>query len=101
MLSTAIPSPPLRLFYAVLHYGRDDVILTVQWLPPQYDSGVPVNYTIATSPSISPVTTSGTSVLFALPYNVTHSVSIVATNCNGSSSAAIETIRIGTVLKMG
>ena len=66
--------------------------LTVQWQPPQYDGGVPVNYTITVSPDLSPVTTSGTSVPVTVPYNVIHTVSIVATNCNGTSSAAMETI---------
>ena len=66
--------------------------LTVQWQPPQYDGGAPVNYTITVSPGLSPVTTSETSVPVTVPYNVIHTVSIVATNCNGSSSAAIVTI---------
>ena len=62
------------------------------WQPPQYDGGAPVNYTITVSPGLSPVTTSGTSVPVTVPYNVIHTVSIVATNCNGSSSAAMVTI---------
>ena len=66
--------------------------LTVQWEPPQYDGGGPVNYTITVSPGLSSVTTSGTSVPVTVPYNVIHSVSIVATNCNGSSGAVIVTI---------
>ena len=66
--------------------------LTVQWQPPQYDGGAPVNYTITVSPGLSPVTTSGTSVPVTVPYNVIHTVNIVATNCNGSSSAAMVTI---------
>ena len=53
--------------------------LTVQWQPPQYDGGAPVNYTITISPALSPVTTSGTSVTVTVPYNVRHTVSIVAT----------------------
>ena len=66
--------------------------LTVQWQPPQYDGGAPVNYIITVSPGLSPVTTSGTSVPVTVPYNVGHTVSIVATNCNGSSSATMVTI---------
>ena len=73
--------------------------LTVQWQPPQYDGGAPVNYTINVSPGLIPVTTSGTSVPVTVPYNVIHTVSIVATNCNGSSSAAMVTIpAIGELL---
>ena len=91
-LSPGLPSPPQTPSSTVQQYGRDNVTLTVQWQPPQYDGGAPVNYTITVSPGLSPVTTSGTSVPVTVPYNVIHSVSIVATNCNGSSSAAMETI---------
>ena len=71
-------------------------MLTVQWQPPVYDGGAPVdNYTIAVTPGGSTVTIPGTSTLLTLSYNVDHTVSIVATNCNGSSSAVMETIRIG------
>jgi len=96
-LSTAIPSPPLTPSYTVEQYGWYRVILTVHWEPPQFDGGAPVNYTITVSPGLSPVTTVSLSALFALPYNVIHTVYIVATNCNGSSSAALETIKIGTL----
>ena len=89
---TDLPSPPRTLSSTVQEYGRDNVTLTVQWQPPQYDGGAPVNYTINVSPGVSTVTTSGTSVPVTVPYNVIHSVSIVATNCIGSSSAAIEVI---------
>ena len=91
-LSTGLPSPPRTPSFTVQQYGRDSVTLTVQLQPPQYDGGAPVNYTITVSPGLSPVTTSGTSVPVTVPYNVTHTVSIVATNCIGSSSAAVVTI---------
>ena len=90
--TAGLPSPPMILSSTVQQYGRDSVTLTVQWQPPQYDGGAPVNYTIAVSPDLSPVTTSGTSVPVTVPYNVIHTVSIVATNCNGSSSAAMLSI---------
>ena len=94
-----LPSPPQTPSSTVQQYGQGNVTLTVQWQPPQYDGGAPVNYTITVSPGLSPVTTSGTSVPVAVPYNVIHTVSIVATNCNGSSSAAMVTIpAIGTFL---
>ena len=73
----------------------------LQWQPPQYDGGALVNYTITVSPGVSTVLTCGTSVPVAVPYNVTHTVSIVATNCNGSSSAATVTISaIGSYVVM-
>ena len=76
-------------------YDRNRTILTVQWQPPQYDGGAPINYTMIVCPDFSSLTTNVTSVQVILPYNVMHTVSIVATNCNGSSSATMETIRIG------
>ena len=84
-----LPSPPRTPSYTVQQYGRDSVTLTVQWQPPQYDGGNSVSYTITVSPGFSPVTTSGTSVPVTVSYNVVHTVSIVATNCNGSSSAVM------------
>ena len=90
-----IPTPPQTLSPTVQQYGRDNVTHTVQWQPPLDDGGALVNYTITVSPGLSPVTTSGTSVPVTLPYNVNHIVSIVATNCRGSSSATMETIRVG------
>ena len=92
LLHAAPPSPPQTPSSTVQQYGQDSVTLTVQWQPPQYDGGAPVNYTITVSPGLSPVTTSGTSVPVTVPYNVIHTVSIVAINCNGSSSTAMVTI---------
>ena len=94
-LPLGLPSPPRTPSYTVQQYGWDNVTLTVQWQPPQYDGGAPVNYTITVSPGVGTFTTSGTSVPVTVPYNVIHTVSIVATNCNGSSGVAMETIRIG------
>ena len=95
-LPAGLPSPPWIPSYTVQQYGRDNVTLTVQWQPPQYDGGTPVNYTITVSPGLSPglspVTTSWTNVPVTVSYNVIHTVSIVATNCNGSSSAAMLSI---------
>ena len=89
---SALPSPPRTPSSTVQQYRQYSVTLTVQWQPPQYDGGTPVNYTITVSPGLSPVTTSGTSVPVTVSYNVIHTVSIVATNCNGSSSTVIVTI---------
>ena len=93
-LPLGFPSPPQAPSYTVQQYGQDIVTLTVQWQLPQYDGGGPVNYTITVSPGLSPVTISGTSVPVTVPYNVLHTVSIVATNCNGSSSATMEILPV-------
>ena len=66
--------------------------LTLQWQPPQYDGRAPVNYTITVSPDVSIVLTCETRVPVTVPYNVTHTFSIVAINCNGSSSAVMLTV---------
>ena len=92
---TGLPSPPRAPSYTVGQYGRDNVMITVQWQSPQNDGGAPVNYTITVSPGSTQVTTTETSAsLSGIPYNVINTINIVATNCNGSSSAVMETIRI-------
>ena len=98
LLLAGPPSPPQTPSSTVQQYGRDSVTLTVQWEPPQYNGGAPVNYTITVSPGVGTFTTSGESILVAaVPYSMIHTVSIVATNCNGSSSPAVVTIRIGVL----
>ena len=67
--------------------------IRVLWQSPQDDNGAPVvNYTITVSPGLIQLTTTATSAMVTLPYNVMHTVSIVVTNCNGSSSVVMETI---------
>ena len=85
------PSPP-RTPSFVQQYGRDSVMLTVQWQSSQDGGGAPVNYTITVSPGLVTFTTTATSATVTIPYNVMHTVSIVATNCNGSSSVVMETV---------
>ena len=89
---TDLPSPPRTPSSTVQQYGQDSVTFTVQWQSPLDNGGAPVNYTITVSPGLSPVTTSGTSVPVTVPYNVIHTVSIVATNCIGNSSAVMKTL---------
>jgi len=93
---TGLPSPPHTLSYAVQQYGQNSVMLRVQWQTPQDSGGAPVSYTVTISPGATQVTTTATNTsLSGIPYNVMNTISIVATNCNGSSSAVMETIRIG------
>lgn len=91
------PCPPQTLSSTIEQYGQDNVTLTVQWSS-QCDGGAPVNYSIAVSPGLNAFTTSGATVPVTVSYNEEHTVSIVASNCIGSSSAAVETIRIGISL---
>ena len=97
LLLAGPPSPPQTPSSTVQQYGRDSVTLMVQWEPPQYNGGAPVNYTITVGPGVGTFTTSGTSVPLTVSYNMVQTVSIVATNCNGSSSPAMVTIRIGVL----
>ena len=67
----------------------------MQWAP---STGAD-NYTVSVTPDLpslgGPVTTTGTSlVLQDVPYNTPHTVSIVATNCAGSSAATETVINI-------
>jgi len=93
---TGLPFPPHTLSYAVQQYGQNSVMLRVQWQTPQDSGGAPVSYIVTVSPGATQVTTTATNTsLSGVPYNVMNTISIVATNCNGSSSAVMETIRIG------
>ena len=98
-LSTGLPSPPQAPSYNVLQYHQDTVNLTLQWQPPLYNGGTPVNYAITVTsdltPDPSPDTTYATSVSVTVPYNTAHNVSIVAINCIGRTSATLENIIIG------
>ena len=90
-----LPSPALfqTPSYFVQEYDRDNVTIRVLWQSPQDDGGASViNYTINVSPGLVPLTTTATSAMVTIPYNVMHTVSIVVTNCNGSSSVVMETI---------
>ena len=87
------PSPPQNLSYKILQSGDDSVNLTVQWEPPQYDGGVQVNYTLTVSPGLSPLTINSTSFTVTLP-DVPSNITVLATNCIGSSSVAVTTIMI-------
>ena len=92
---SGLPSPALfqTPSYSVQEYERDNVTIRVLWQSPQDDGGASViNYTMTVSPGLDPLTTTTARPIVTIPYNVMHSVSTVAINCNGSSSVAMETI---------
>ena len=70
-------------------------MLTVQWQSPRNGNEAPVTYVVTVSPGSTEVNTTVTSAsLSVVPYNVINTINIVATNCIGSSSVVMETIRI-------
>ena len=89
-----LPSPPGIPSYTVQQYGQYNVNLTVEWDPPEYDGGTVVNYTITIIPGHSRGL-SETSVPVTLSYNVAYNLSVLATNCIGSTSTSMETITLG------
>jgi len=73
-------------------------MLTIQWQSPRNGDGAPVTYVVTVSPGSTEVNTTVTSAsLSGVPYNVINTINIVATNCIGSSSVVMETIRISTL----
>ena len=73
-------------------------MLTVQWQSPRNGDGAPVTYVVTVHPGSTEVNTTVTSAsLSTVPYNVINTINIVATNCIGSSSVVMETIRISTL----
>jgi len=86
------PDPPQNVNTTDQQNGRENVILTVQWQPPEDDGRAPVSYIITVSPGSIEVNTNETSAVVTIPYNMEHNVSIVAMNCNENSSAVMGTI---------
>ena len=80
------PSSPEDPAYTVLHYGRHNVTITVEWTYPE-DGSVVDNYTITATNLMSTTSSSQTSnkteAMLTLPYNEEYTVEIVATNCAG------------------
>ena len=89
LTTTGLSSPPRSPISAVQRHGQENATITLHWQRPQYDGGAPVSYIITVHPGFSPITTNATNVAVIVPYNVRHTVSIVATNCIGDSSAEI------------
>ena len=84
-VSSGLPSPPTNIRQTTT-LGQQSYIVTVQWDPPLYDGGAPVdNYTVKTNSS--EVVTSDLNYTFILTNNSVYvvSVSITAHNCAGDN----------------
>ena len=96
MLGTPLPPTSPTSMVAGQTAGTTSATVTLQWAP---STGAD-NYTVSVTPDLpslgGPVTTTGTSLeLQDVPYNTPHTVSIVATNCAGSSAATETDVNIG------
>ena len=98
--SALLPSPPQNPGYHVQHYGPHNVTVTVQWENPVFDGGVPVdNYTISGA-NIITTTSQINETTLTLPYNARQTMEVTATNCIGTSRAAMFTYFEGEVNDM-
>ncbi|XP_064403265.1 complement receptor type 1-like [Halichondria panicea] len=92
------PGPPSSKRHSILRISANAVNVSVQWNPPTETGGRDdLTYTVTISPpaQLSAVVLTSTSVTVTAQYNVDYTVSVVATNCAGNSTAAAYNFRIG------
>ncbi len=90
---TVPPSPPTGL-----SSSANEVSVSVQWDSPTETGGRDdLTYTVTVSPpaQLSATLLTSTSVTVTAQYNVDYTVSVVATNCAGTSTTAEYNLRIG------
>ena len=92
-----LPRPP-SIRHSILSSSSNEVSVSVQWDPPTETGGRDdLTYTVTISPpaQLSATVLTSTSVTVTAQYNVDYTVSVVATNCAGNSTAAEYNFRIG------
>ena len=93
------PSPPVIIDVTRSQQRfAESVIVTIEWNPPVNSSGADIdNYTVSVSPStqLSATVVTSTNVTVTAEYNVNYTLNIVATNCAGSSDAAVYVFSVG------
>ncbi|XP_064403648.1 mucin-2-like [Halichondria panicea] len=92
------PGPPSTIRHSISSSSADAVSVPVQWNPPTETGGRDdLTYTVTVSPlaQLSATVLTSTSVTVTAQYNVDYAVSVVATNCAGSSTTADYNFRIG------
>ncbi|XP_064401086.1 uncharacterized protein LOC135347119 isoform X2 [Halichondria panicea] len=93
------PGPPSIIRHSTLNTSANEVSVSVQWNPPIENGGRDdLTYTVTISPlaQLSTTVLTSTSVTVTSQYNVDYIVSVVATNCAGSSTTAEHNFRIGS-----
>ncbi len=92
------PGPPSTIRHSTPSSLANEVSVSVQWDPPTATGGrADLTYTVTISPpaQLSATVLTSTSVTVTAQYNVDYTVSVVATNCAGSSTTVVYNFRIG------
>ncbi|XP_064404461.1 titin-like isoform X3 [Halichondria panicea] len=92
------PGPPSTIRHSTPSSLANEVSVSVQWDPPTETGGRDdLTYTVTISPpaQLSATVLTSTSVTVTAQYNVDYTVSVVATNCAGSSTTVVYNFRIG------
>ena len=102
MITTAAPSPPVSFNHTVRGSSVEEASVSVQWDPPTDNGGRDdLTYTVTLSPpaQLSATVVTSTSVtVSAADYNEDYTVSVVATNCAGNSTAEVYSFRVGELV---
>ncbi|XP_064403084.1 uncharacterized protein LOC135348714 [Halichondria panicea] len=92
------PDPPSNVRQSVLSSSADEVRVYVQWDPPTETGGrddLTYTVTVSSPVQLSATVLTSTSVTVIAQYNVDYTVSVVATNCAGSSTTTDYNFTIG------
>ena len=86
------PIPVSNIRHSIQYRVNYTATVTVQWSPVEAD-----NYTVTISPQTQPPTTvTDTSIVLSVVSETNYTVSIIATNCVGSSLVTSHDLRFGT-----
>ncbi len=90
------PGPPSTIRHSISSSSDNDISVSIQWNPPTETGGRDdLTYTVTISAQLSATVLTSTFVTVTAQYNVDYTVSVVATNCAGSSTTVEYNFRIG------
>ncbi len=95
LFSTAAPLQPNGFSNSIFSSSANKVNVSVRWDPPNGRNDITYTVTISPPAQLSATVLTSTSVTVTAQYNVDYTISIVATNCAGSSTTAEYNFRIG------